>query len=257
MIKLISRAEWGARPPKETVRLDWSRVIYFVIHYSGANRAQSVRSIQDYCMDTKKHVDIDYNELIRDGDVYAGRMDNAGGHTLGLNSQSYGVCVIGKDGDGNDLDLIALQERYAYACGRAGRILTIVGHRNAPGQKSTSCPGSEILGWISAGQIDDKPATPPAGPGGDWTEDIMKGLPTARLGHHDRKTVKTIQGLMNRDAEADNAAQLLVDGVWGPRTDNRVRGWQAAHKVPNSVRSDGTGDGAFGPQSWRHALDLD
>jgi|SRR5687767_925922 len=256
MSKIITRAQWNARAPKSTVPLDWDSVLYFVIHYSGAKRSQSVRSIQNYCMDTKKHADIDYNELIRGGDVYVGRGDNAGGHTLGLNSKSYGVCIIGVDGDANELDLMALQERYHYACDRAGRLLTVVGHRDAPGQKPTSCPGSEILGWITAGLIDDNPG--PADPGpADWTEEIMQGLPVARLGHHSHKTVKTIQGLMNRDANGDGAAALLEDGVWGPRTDARIRSWQVKHDVPNSVRSDGTGDGVFGEQSWKYALNLD
>lgn len=254
MSGLISRAEWGARSPRETVRLDWEKVIYFVVHYSGEDRGQSVRSIQDWCMDHKGHADIDYNELIRDGQVYAGRMDNIGGHTLNLNSRSYGVCIIGRDGDANDLDLAALQARYRYACDRAGRLLTVVGHRDAPGQRPTSCPGSKLLGWISAGLIDDIPAGGEPAP--SWTETIMSGLPVARLGHHSRTTVKTIQGLMNRDARAGDSL-LVVDGVWGPRTDARVRDWQVDHAVANSVTAAGTGDGVFGPKSWEHALDLD
>lgn len=255
MSGVVSRASWGARPPREVVPLNWGRVIYFVVHYSGANREQSVRSIQDYCMDVKRHADIDYNELVRNGVVYQGRGDAVGGHTLNLNSQSYGICIIGKDGDANDLDLLALQQRYRYACDKAGRMLQIVGHREAPGQKPTGCPGSEILDWIHRGLVDDAPATP-ADPA-DWTQEVIVALPTARAGHHSRRTVKTIQGLMNRDAADDGAAQLLEDGVWGPKTDNRVRGWQALHKVPNSVRSDGTGDGIFGRQSWTFALNLD
>ena len=257
MTEIISRAGWGARKPKSTTPLNWGSVIYFVVHYSGAVRTQTPRSIQNHCMDNKGHSDIDYNELIRDGKVYMGRGDAVGGHTLNLNSKSYGVCIIGKDGDANDLDLLALQQRYRYACDKAGRTLTVVGHREAPGQKPTSCPGSEILDWIHRGLIDDTPATPGPGPGGDWTEGIIVGLPTARLGHHSRKTVATIQGLMNRDASGDGAAALVEDGVWGPKTDTRVRGWQARHNVPNSVREDGTGDGAFGRQCWTYALDLD
>jgi len=251
---VVSRNEWNARSPRKTDRLDWGQVVYFVIHYSGGGRNQSVRSIQDWCMDGKKHRDIDYNELIRGDKLYIGRGDNEGGHTLDLNDKSYGVCVIGVDGDATEADLRVLQERYAYACGRAGRVLQIVGHKNAPGQRSTKCPGTEILGWISAGLIDDRT---PAGPGDTGTEHILMGLPEARLGHHNAKTVATIQGLMNRDAAADVAAELLVDGNWGPRTDNRVRGWQALHGVPNSVRSDGSGDGIFGKASWAYALDLD
>lgn len=202
-------------------------------------------------MDGKGFSDIDYSELVRGDTLYIGRGDNVGSHTLGLNSKSYGVAVIGLDGDATDADLQVLRERYRYACDRAGRILTVVGHKDAPGQNPTSCPGSEILGWIAAGLIDDAPAP------GDWTEELIMSLPTARLGHWNTKTVKTIQGLMNRDAQDDGADSLLEDGVWGPRTDNRVRGWQAMHSVPNSVRQDGTGDGIFGRQSWTFALTLE
>lgn len=252
MTNVIERSEWGARSPRYTNALDWNEVIYFVIHYSGGPRDQTVRAIQDWCMDGKGHSDIDYNELIRGNDLYVGRGDNKGGHTLNLNSKSYGVCVIGVDGDATPDDLRVLQERYRYACDRAGRMLTVVGHKEAPGQDPTSCPGSELLGWIHAGLI-EAPADPP---GDNWTEVLVENLPTARLGHHDAKTVKTIQGLMNRDAGNDGAENLVEDGVWGPRTDNRVRGWQALHDVPNSVRSDGSGDGIFGRQSWTFALTL-
>lgn len=254
MTTVIDRAGWGARPPLYTNALDWNEVVYFVVHVSGGPRGQSVRAIQDWCMDGKGHSDIDYNELIRDRNLYIGRGNNKGGHTLNLNSKSYGVCVIGLGGDPTPEDLAVLQERYRYACDKAGRVLTIVGHRDAPGQDPTSCPDWEILGWISAGLIDDQP---PAVPGDDWTEELIMSLPTARLGHHSAKTVKTVQGIMNRDASADEAPELLEDGVWGPRTDNRVRGWQALHNVPNSVRSDGSGDGIFGRQSWTFALNLD
>lgn len=255
MTTVIDRAGWNARSPLYTNALEWDEVIYFVVHWSGGPRGQSVRSIQDWCMDGKGHSDIDYNELVRGSTLYVGRGDNKGGHTLNLNSKAYGVAVIGESpGDAMPDDLRVLQERYRYACGRAGRILTIVGHRDAPGQNPTDCPGPDILGWIAAGLIDDQPG---GTPGDDWTGELIMGLPTARLGHHSAKTVKTIQGLMNRDAGADGADMLLEDGVWGPRTDNRVRGWQARHNVPNSVKADGTGDGIFGRQSWTFALSLD
>lgn len=252
MTTVIERAGWDAREPRYTNALDWDQVLYFVIHYSGGPRDQSVRAIQDWCMDGKGHSDIDYNELVRGSTLYVGRGDNKGGHTLNLNSKSYGVCVIGLDGDATPEDLAVLQERYRYACNRAGRLLTIYGHGEAPGQ-STDCPGSEIYGWIHAGLIDDQPG---GTPGDDWTGALIMTLPTARLGHGDPKTVKTIQAILNRDAEADNVSQLLEDGVWGPRTDNRVRDWQVVHNVPNSVRSNGTGDGIFGRHSWTFALTL-
>jgi N-acetylmuramoyl-L-alanine amidase-like protein len=145
-----SRSDWNARPWTDYVPLDWTRVVNFVTHYSGASRTQSVRSIQDYCMDVKGHSDIDYNEIVKDGVVYVGRADHVGGHTFGRNSTSYGICIIGNDGDATDADFQAVRERYDYACGRAGRALGKWGHRTInPG--TTDCPGDEIQAWIDRG----------------------------------------------------------------------------------------------------------
>jgi peptidoglycan hydrolase-like protein with peptidoglycan-binding domain len=205
-------------------------------------------------MDTKSHSDIDYNELIRGEDVYAGRGDNIGGHTYGLNSTSYGVCVIGQDGDATEQDLASLQERYEYACAKAGRELTVYGHGEAPGQaehSGTDCPGREILGWIHEGLIIMK--IPPDEQGENWTEELVNNLPECRLGHHDPQTVKTIQGIVNRDL---GPVTVLVDGVWGPKTDEQVGKWQSTFNVPNSVKSDGNGDRVFGRQCWTYALTL-
>jgi hypothetical protein len=152
MTEIQTRAQWNARPWTTFQPLDWSRVDKFIVHYSGAVRTQTVRSIQDYCMDSKGHSDIDYNELERDGVVYEGRMDHVGGHTLNLNSTSYAICMIGLDGDATDADRRAIRERYEYACGRAGRKLTMYGHRTAPfNVGTTDCPGDELQQWINQG----------------------------------------------------------------------------------------------------------
>ena len=150
---LVTRAGWNARQPKSTFPLSKSRVVNFIIHYYGARRDQSVRSIQDYCMDTKGHSDIDYNELVRGRDRYQGRLWNAGGHTLNNNSTSYGVCIIGLDGDATNDDFIVVREIYDEICAELGRELHAIGHNQAPTLPPgyTSCPGSEIQNWINSG----------------------------------------------------------------------------------------------------------
>lgn len=146
-----SREQWNARPWTSYTVLDWNKVTSFITHYSGADRSQTPRSIQDYCMDDKGHSDVDYNELERGGIVYMGRGDHVGGHTFENNSTSYGLCMIGEDGDMTDADKTAIRNRYEYACGRAGRRLNMWGHRDAPGNSSTSCPGDQVEAWIKAG----------------------------------------------------------------------------------------------------------
>ncbi len=150
---LVTRAQWFARPPTAVVPLQPARVDKFIIHYSGAARTQTVRSIQNYCMDTKGHSDIDYSYLTRGADLYVGRGDNIGSHTLGNNSTSYGICIIGNDGDATDDDFRTVRTVYDELCTKLGRTLQFMGHNQAPGLEPgyTSCPGSEIQAWINAG----------------------------------------------------------------------------------------------------------
>ena len=147
----VSRAEWNARPPERTVPLNWGKVTMFIVHYSGASRSQSVRSIQDFCMDSKGHSDIDYNDLVRDGIKYIGRGVNEGSHTLNHNAISYGVCIIGNEGDANDADFATVRQIYDEVCANLGRQLQKLGHRDVLGTSYTSCPGDEIEAWIHAG----------------------------------------------------------------------------------------------------------
>jgi len=149
-INLNTREDWNARPPEKVTPLDWSRVTQFVVHISGAVRTQSVRSIQDYCMDNKGHSDIDYNELVRGGDLYVGRGGNVGSHTLEQNSISYGVCIIGMPNDATPDDFNVVRSRYDWACQVAGRQLKKLGHRTAI-PNHTDCPGDKVQAWIDAG----------------------------------------------------------------------------------------------------------
>lgn len=153
MAILQTRDEWNARPPEAITRLNWSKVDKFIVHYSGASRTQTVRSIQDFCMDNKGHSDIDYNELVRGNLLYVGRGNNIGSHTLGNNSTSYGVCMIGVDGDATPADFNVIRMRYDYACAMAGRQLRMLGHNQAPGLPAgyTTCPGGQLQAWINKG----------------------------------------------------------------------------------------------------------
>lgn len=149
--ELVTRAEWNARPPLSVTSLNWSKVDKFIVHYSGAVRTQTVRSIQNFCMDNKGHSDIDYNRLVRGKLCYVGRENNVGSHTLGLNSTSYGVCVIGMDGDATDDDFRTVREIYDELTVKLGRQLRQLGHRTAMPPGYTTCPGNEIQRWIDAG----------------------------------------------------------------------------------------------------------
>lgn len=147
----VSRAGWNARPPDSTTALNRSRVDKFIVHYSGASRDQSVRSIQNFCMDVKDHVDIDYNRIVRGEYDYMGRGWNVGGHTLNNNSTSYGVCVIGFDADVTDADKRTVREIYDQVCRELGRQLIKTTHRGVLGTSYTDCPGTNLHNWVMSG----------------------------------------------------------------------------------------------------------
>lgn len=147
----VSRKEWNALPPRYTNALDLSQVRLFVVHYSGASRSQTVRGIQEFCMNVKGHSDIDYNAVVKDGMHYEGRGWNKGGHTLDHNSISYGVCVVGNDGDATPEDMNCVREIYEMVCAHVGRRLVMTDHRNVLGANYTSCPGDELDAWVDAG----------------------------------------------------------------------------------------------------------
>lgn len=147
----MSRDEWDARPPECADLLNKSKVTLFIVHYSGASRDQSVRSIQDFCMDTKGHCDIDYNRIVLADYDYMGRGWNVGGHTKDHNSISYGVCMIGLEGDVTDADKRTIRGIYDEVCAELGRQLTMTTHRNVLGADYTDCPGDSLDAWVDAG----------------------------------------------------------------------------------------------------------
>ncbi|GAA2566409.1 hypothetical protein GCM10010435_44530 [Winogradskya consettensis] len=159
-MKMISRAGWNARAPKKTPEhVAPSHREYFVVHHSGATATQSVRAIQDWCMDGRGFADVDYNFLVdQEGKVYEGRgWDVVGAHCTDFNTNGIGVCVIGND-DLSDAVKASLAELYRLANARCGKTLKLRGHRQLA-TTGTTCPGSRIYAWVQAGMpLPAKPA---------------------------------------------------------------------------------------------------
>ncbi|WDZ84002.1 peptidoglycan recognition protein family protein [Micromonospora cathayae] len=152
---IISRAEWGARPPEHRDTVPWSKRTVFMGHYSAASATQTPREIQDYHMRVKGWSDIGYNFLINSitGDLFEGRgWTTLGAHCAGHNTEAIGVCVIGTDKAGrqdvSDAARRAFKWLYEEANDRKGRKLTLLGHRD---RGATKCPGDEIYTWLKAG----------------------------------------------------------------------------------------------------------
>lgn len=150
MVDIVSRAGWDARPPKNKEHVNRHLRTEFIVHYSGGPATQTVRAIQDWCMDGRGFSDIDYNMLVRGttGQAYMGRgWDVRGAHTVGHNTSGVAVCIIsnGPISDAAKRTTIAL---YEQACELFGRRLKMTVHRRLD---ETDCPGDTITKWVMAG----------------------------------------------------------------------------------------------------------
>lgn len=222
-MNIIPRATWGARSPRKTpTKVAPSKRLFYVVHYSGAPATQSVRAIQDWCMDGRGFNDIDYNFLVRGttGEIYEGRgWDVVGSHTVGYNTNGIGVCVI-SDGPISDAAKVAVRWLYEQAIARAGHGLQVKGHKQLA-TTGTDCPGSAIMLWVQGGMLAPRPA---GGQGGSPARLLKRGMTGA--------DVKALQQKL----------KIPADGDFGPQTERAVIAFQKAHHL--------AGDGIVGPKTW-------
>lgn len=223
-MKIITRAEWGARPPDKVVKVPWYKRTAVGIHYSGANKLQTVRSIQDYCMDKRGFSDIDYNFLVDyKGNIYEGRgWNNRGSHILDHNTEVLGFCAIGLDADITKEQMHALRWLYDEANRLAGRTLLKRWHSY---YSNTSCPGPRLREWVKDGMIDPiKPLSFPPYPGRVMAKTRIYSA-----------NVKVWQRRMK-----ERGWNITVDGFFGPETGRVVRAFQAEKhlKVTGTINNE-------------------
>lgn len=157
----VDRAGWNARPATKTLFTTWAQRDLVVFHHTGAgDETASVRGIQDYCMNTKGHSDIDYNVLIRNDDsgtIYEGRQGvwlTIGSHCLNNNTRSIGVCFITKpNAPLTAAAMAAGRWIYGEAIRRQAAALgsAKIKARVHSDLVQTDCPMSVITQWVRAG----------------------------------------------------------------------------------------------------------
>ena len=156
---IISRQQWGARPPVGgyTAR-DRSVVDTCFIHYSDthetipplgeASDAEVVRAIQAHHQQTG-YVDIAYEALVgAAGDIFVGRPNWAyDASTCNNNRNGYGICVL------SDGPITRAQQGSVRFCVALGH-LAFPNLTRQPEPHSaacaTACPGDQIRAWIAS-----------------------------------------------------------------------------------------------------------
>lgn len=157
-MRVWSRADWGARPPKSVTPAEPPQV-YAVVHHTVTgwpdtpdDAAQQCRSIQAFHQDVRGWADIGYSWLIGDGDVFEGRgWGVAQAAQVGYNSTALSFAIIG---DGStapasyaDIEATAQAIRSGIALGQMPTDVQIVAHRDL--NPDTECCGDYIYDQLN------------------------------------------------------------------------------------------------------------
>uniref|UniRef100_A0A7C4R4Z2 SpoIID/LytB domain-containing protein n=1 Tax=candidate division CPR3 bacterium TaxID=2268181 RepID=A0A7C4R4Z2_UNCC3 len=169
--KIISRSEWGANEGYMKWEPEYDEVKAFVIHHTAGeegakleNQASVVRNLYYGHAVSNGWGDIGYNYVIDvNGNIYEGRSGGGGvigGHTLGYNSGTIGISLIGDYNIRNIetvqtealVNLIAYKS-FQYNIDPLGQVYlknktirTVIGHKDL---NSTQCPGNTIYERVS------------------------------------------------------------------------------------------------------------
>jgi len=154
---IVNRSGWGARAAKSKTTMA-TPVQYVVIHHTtGATCTTQaacitkMKGFQNYHMDTNAWADIGYNFLVgEDGNVYEGRgWTQVGAHTVGYNSKSIGISVIGDYSSRTPTAAAINAAKALIKCGVSKGYIksgyTLRGHRDLD---STACPGNSFYAEI-------------------------------------------------------------------------------------------------------------
>lgn len=223
-VKLVTRAEWGARDPK--ARTPARLTDGCTLHWEGPHMgwpwdhaacAGKVRTIQNFHMDSRGWNDIAYNALYcGHGFVFEGRWINqrsgANGTNLG-NDTSYAICFIGGEGDTFTAEAhLAALVCCAYLRRNGGAGLHVRPHSY---WFSTACPGDVIRSDIAHGDFDSNPTQP------DPIEELFMALTQVEQ-EEMRDKIRALHDLFTKGApgygipplaQAITFTQYSLDGV--------------------------------------------
>ncbi len=164
---VVTRKEWGARPPKRRDLLSPNAIRELVAHYSASaadEQALHVRcpgrvlGIQRFHMSpdprdpTKPWSDIAYNWIVcRHGAIFRGRGWPVRSAATGpANGFTVAVCFLGNDAEGRQDVTLAAQAAILTVLNFVERhtsnAVVLAGHRD---HMRTECPGDELYSWLT------------------------------------------------------------------------------------------------------------
>lgn len=150
---IVSRASWGAEPPRTTpvpMRLPVSSLwLHHSVTGTTSDPRVDMRQLQHIAF-SRQFSDVSYSWAIHSsGVVLEGRGVNVGAHTGGRNSSSFGVALIGNYESRvvTDAQVDSVRQLVAWLIGRNALnpgLYPTGGHRQVPGA-ATACPGEYAM----------------------------------------------------------------------------------------------------------------
>lgn len=241
---LVTRSQWGARPPRSTTSL--SKPQGLAVHWNGPPMGLTthgkcpgaVKSIQRFHMDTRKWADVAYNFLIcPHGVIFEGRgwgrRSAANGTNVGNSWGHAAMVMVGERESVPSAVYAALGRLNAEHRRRYGRSQL----RPHSSFKSTVCPGPVLTDWVRQNPNPAAPTTYKPASEEDIVasiNDLKKALRDERaagaeaaaratLSFVDHRTEQSIQTLVRRaavlsgtSADADRLAERVAARV-GPQ----------------------------------------
>jgi hypothetical protein len=254
-VNIITRAEWGARPPTRTTALSTPVREIWIHHGAGssANPIEQWRGYQAFHMGTRGWSDIAYNFGIgRGGEILEGRgAARVGGGTGSPQDQrSYSVCFVGnfevEQPTQAALDACAELLAALIDDGVLTRDFTIHGDRE---KNSTACPGRNLYPRIQ--QIRSAALAIVDGASSDEGEDMSLTVRNLRTGHEAYRTgegwaVRFVQQVLSLPA---------LDAYKGPIDGQRSPALNEAITRAKTILPGATGTGpAMGADLWRELV---
>lgn len=154
-MEIISREEWGARPPKYRIPIPTPTPELWLHHSASASGfAARIRAIQNFHMDERGWPDIAYTFLINHaGYIYEGvPIGYRGTHTAGHNTSGSAICLLGNfnNVEPTDAAMYSLVELavHGYREGWWSEGFT-GGHRDTRGADPGDCPGDNLYARLA------------------------------------------------------------------------------------------------------------
>ena len=244
-MQFISRDEWGAIDSGKGLS-DFRRVpTGIVVHHTTGSASfpwDRIRQHDKYHVETRGWNSIAYNWLVsgETGEIFEGRGWKQGAATKGQNSKTTSISYIGSCDDLTEQGKEAILTGIGALRDEYGDHLWVKCHREFG---TTYCPGDGLATWIKSGMpMMDKPTS-----SASWKirlEDMESlGVDFRRKPLHRGSKGKNVATLQARLNERINA-QLVVDGVFGRKTQAALKEFQANFPIRK--------DGVCGPVTWRY-----